>query len=74
LAQPLVASGAAFWLDPTVFLLVPLPTDAIGVVALTAPIAPHFAGLQAGVQFFFPDACAGGGVSASAALKITVQP
>jgi hypothetical protein len=57
-----------------VFLLVPLPTDSIGVTQLTAPINAHFVGLQARVQFFFPDACAGGGVSASAALEITVQP
>lgn len=74
LTQSIKAAGAAFWLDPASLLLVPVVSHAPGVAQLTAPIAPQFAGFQAGVQFFFPDTCAGGGVAASAALKITVQP
>ena len=78
LATPVVVLGAAVWIDPAApgFLLVAAPSNAIGASRVTVPI-PANAGLigaQAFVQFFWADVCAARGVSASNALRLTVQP
>ncbi len=78
LTTPLFVLGAAIWIDPAApaFVLVPASSSASGaaVVPIPVPSDAGLAGTQVFAQFFWSDACAPGGVSASNALQITVQP
>ncbi len=74
---PLMAFGASIWIDPqaSVFLAVPVTSNALGVCEVGLPIPPSVpVGAFAYGQFAWADPCAPGGVSASAALSVTVQP
>jgi hypothetical protein len=76
LDPPLAAAGAQLFIDPAGYLaLAPATSDPAGFVELpvllSAAVPP---GVQAYLQYFFPDPCAPGGVSASNALHVTVQP
>ncbi len=76
LATPLLAYGAAVWIDPTSWILVPILSSDVGAVYASTPLtAPVVApGLAAYTQFFWPDGCALGGWSSSYALEIVIQP
>ena len=76
LTQPVNVSGAAFWLNATVLIAAPVAADEIGVteVPVGTALSVTPVGSQGALQFFWPDPCAAGGVSSSAALLITVQP
>ncbi len=77
LAAPLAAKGAGLWVSPSpVLLLVPVASNDLGFCDLPAAVPPDasLAGLQAYVQFFWPNACAPPALVASGALAITIQP
>ena len=78
LTAPLVLIGAEVWIDPAapVFILLPAGSGALGSTQIAIPLPPDplLAGTQSFVQFFWLDTCAPGGVSASYALAVTVQP
>jgi hypothetical protein len=76
LASPLIASGAAVWIDPAILFLLPVGSDEYGGARTSTPLAPGVvsAGMSAVVQFFWPDPCAAGGWAASNALQVVVQP
>jgi hypothetical protein len=76
LATPVFASGAAVWIDPSALVLLPLLANAKGFVEVVVPLPAGFVvpGMQGFLQFFWPDPCAPGGISASNALEVVVQP
>lgn len=78
LATPLVVLGAAIWIDPAApaFVLAPAHSSASGASAVPLPVPPDagLVGARVFAQFYWSDACAAGGVSASNAVQITVQP
>ncbi|MGH7151088.1 MAG: hypothetical protein ACREIU_10335, partial [Planctomycetota bacterium] len=76
LPAPLVVSGAAVWIDPLALLLLPSTSDGAGAAVFSLPIPPvsSLAGGQVFSQFAWLDACAPGGVSASNAIQVVVQP
>jgi hypothetical protein len=78
LSQPLLAKGAALWVDPNPLLvLLVLHSNAVGFASLggVLPSDPGLAGASFTVQCFWPDACAADGpYAASNALAITIQP
>ncbi|MCI0588298.1 MAG: hypothetical protein L0323_15820, partial [Planctomycetes bacterium] len=84
LATPFVFLGASVWLDlaSPAFFVLPVPSNAVGAaqVGIPIPANPALAGGQAFVQFFWagPSSpsppCPPLGVSASAALAVTIQP
>ncbi len=78
LTTPLIAKGAAFWVNPApILLLLPMSSDAVGFAELggVLPVTPGLAGVSFTAQSFWPDLCAPSGpYSASNALFITLQP
>jgi len=77
LAEPVTVLGAELWVDPAqLTALVPVTSDEVGWVDLRLPLPddPSLAGLVAAAQFAWLDASARGGLAASSALRITVQP
>jgi hypothetical protein len=78
LASPSIVSGAAIWIDSTsfTFFTVFSSSNALGAAFVPVPIPtiPSLAGMSAFAQFAWPDACSPGGISASNALAIVVQP
>ncbi len=77
LAQPWPVKGASLWVDPTLLLaLVPAGSDHLGFsrVCQRMPPAAKLVGQSFAAQFLWPDPCAAGGVSASGALRVTIQP
>ncbi|MGH7149425.1 MAG: hypothetical protein ACREIU_01940, partial [Planctomycetota bacterium] len=75
-SPPFLLAGALVAIDPTVLIPVTVASDALGACQAPIPIPanPALSGVQAFLQFFWPDPCAPGGVSASDALAIQVQP
>lgn len=76
LPAPQIVSGVQAWVDPQSLLaVVPAQSDRLGygVVDLAIPADPHLVGATVAAQFFWHDPCAGG-VSASNALELVVQP
>ena len=78
LATPILLGSLAVWIDPLapVFFEIIVPSNTIGAstVPIPIPAVPALAGAQAFFQFAWPDVCAPGGISASNALEIVVQP
>jgi hypothetical protein len=84
LAMPIVFLGAEIWIDlaSPAFFTVFVPSNSIGASEVLLPISnvPALVGQQVFAQFFWfgPSApsppCPPGGISASNALAITVQP
>jgi hypothetical protein len=77
LSQPLIAKGAALWVDPNpLLLLLPFASNAVGFASIggNLPNDPGLAGASITVQCFWADVCAASGpFSASNALAITIQ-
>jgi hypothetical protein len=76
-ATPSLLAGAAVWLDlqsPVTTVLIGSTGFGSSVVPVPIPARPALAGLHAFAQHFWLDTCAPGGVSASNALAIVVQP
>jgi hypothetical protein len=78
LSSPVFIAGASIWIDPLSSRLFGalVWSDALGGAQVSVPIPgiPSLAGAAAYAQFAWPDACASGGISASNALEIVVQP
>ncbi len=76
LGSPVSVSGASRWVDLGGFILLPALAAPSGfaLAPLPLPPLPGLAGFQVYLQFFWIDACAPGGFSASNALALTVQP
>jgi hypothetical protein len=78
LPVPLLAKGAALWVNPTpLLLLFPWASNTVGFASLgaTLPNDPGVVGASFTVQSFWPDSCAvPGPFAASNALAITIQP
>jgi hypothetical protein len=76
LPAPIGVSGAAVWIQPAALLVLLATSDGAGGAVLPIPIPPSaaLAGGQVFSQFAWPDACAPGGLSASNALQVVVQP
>lgn len=73
LENPIPAVGASLWLDPaTLFALLPVMSNAKGYAEVLLPL-PQNVGATGHAQFFWPGNPAGG-LSASNALSITLQP
>jgi hypothetical protein len=77
-AAPSLVLGAQIWIDllSPAFFGIPAASNALGLsqVPIPIPIVPSLGGGQAFAQFAWLDACAPGGVSASNAIALTVQP
>jgi hypothetical protein len=77
LQEPLMAKGAALWVNPAPLLLViPWTSNTVGFASLgaTLPNDPGIVGASFAVQSFWPDPCAvPGPLAASNALAITIQ-
>jgi len=74
---PVTIAGAQFWIDlqgPTATVFETSNALGLAHVPLPLPANPALAGLRVFLQFLWLDGCATGGVSASNALAITVQP
>ncbi len=66
--------GAGVWVDPGHLVrLLPLRSDSLGYAELALPLA-HDPGVPFYLQAFWPDACAPGGWSATAGLRLDIQP
>jgi hypothetical protein len=78
LANPFTHQGAEIWIDvwSPAFFYTFVPSNGTGycVVPATIPAVPALVGVQASAQFAWADACAAGGLSASFALSVTIQP
>lgn len=74
LEAPELLEGAALWVDPdAVDSWLPLDSNRVGFFDLLARVPDH-PGETVYVQAFWLDDCAPGGVSATQALAITIQP
>ncbi|MCI0589469.1 MAG: hypothetical protein L0323_21855 [Planctomycetes bacterium] len=76
LPSPLPVSGAGLWLNPATLLAFPVASTPIGATPFSLPIPPlpSLAGATLYTQSGWADACAPGGISASNALQVVVQP
>ncbi|HKB15167.1 MAG TPA: hypothetical protein VKF62_03835, partial [Planctomycetota bacterium] len=76
LSSPILVSGAAVWVHPLTLLALPATSDGSGFAPFPLPIpaAASLAGAQVFAQFAWLDGCAPGGVSASNAIQVVVQP
>ncbi len=76
LAAPIPVSGAAVWIHPAALFVLLATSDGAGGAVVPLPIPPSavLAGGQVFSQFAWPDACAPGGLSASNAIQVVVQP
>ena len=77
LPSPVGVEGFDLWLDPATLGVVPgITSDARGWVVFerTIPATPALVGYTAAAQFVFPDECAPGGWSATAGLRLDIQP
>jgi hypothetical protein len=74
-STPLIVSGAALWVDPTILSLTPVVADPYGAIEYPVVLRGSIpVGTVAFVQAFFLDPCAPGGLAATPALEVTVQP
>lgn len=71
---PISVLGASLYVDPATVVLVPVSTDEYGFTRTKFPLRASSLGTTACVQYVFQDPCAFGGISASTALEIVVQP
>lgn len=71
---PISVLGASLYVDPATAVLVPVSTDEYGFTRTKFPLRASSLGTTACVQYVFQDPCAFGGISASTALEIVVQP
>jgi hypothetical protein len=76
-ASPLFfVAGVLVALDPLATLFLDVSSDPLGgsEVPIPIPASPPLVGAAGYAQFFWADPCAPGGVSASNALEIVIQP
>jgi hypothetical protein len=74
LLSPLDFGGIACWLDPTVYLAMPMRTnDAAGASMLTMPLLGAWFGLDFYTQWIGFDGCGPLGLATSAGLRVTIQ-
>lgn len=74
LMSPLDFGGIACWLDPTLYLAMPMRTnDAAGASVLTMPLLGAWFGLDFYTQWIGFDSCGPLGLATSAGLRVTIQ-